>query len=149
MNEQQTDSIALACTSVVNKDGKTTIIIGGEDNIAEAALSKGMLYGAYHNVLSKNGVSALWNGLISKSSTSTDINTPVVVVGGKSAIANSPNNISNPVNTIIFYDYGSTNSKLSEEKAIERLVILIFLFKKNYVVQLLLFLIIIFLIIYL
>jgi hypothetical protein len=120
MNEQQPDSIALASTSIVNKDGKTTIVIGGEDNVSEAALSKGILYGAYHNILSKYGVTALWNGLISKSSTSTDINTPVVVVGGKSAIANSPNNISNPVDTIIFYENGASKGKLSEEKAVER-----------------------------
>ena len=119
INEQNTSSIAVPSVSFT-KGNDTVVVINGDDSIVTAAAQKKTLYGAYHNVLSTNGVSALWNGYIGAASSNGSL--PTVVVGGQAAVALEPNNLAFPSKEIYFFEKGASKKKLTEEEALNKLV---------------------------
>jgi len=124
MNEQQKSSLALSSTSVVRND-KTTVIISADDSVIDEAQAKGIVYGAYANLLSTEGVSALFNGIIGAAAapSSTHRSTPPAVVsGGKAVLALTPNNLSFAAKHLVFYEKGTKKAPLSEDEAVKRLV---------------------------
>lgn len=119
INAQTTSSIAVPSVSFT-KGNDTVVVINGDDSIAIAAAQKKSLYGAYHNVLSTTGVSALWNGLIGAAAPNGSL--PTVVVGGQAAVAIEPNNLAFPSKEIYFFEKGASKKKLTEEEALNKLV---------------------------
>lgn len=117
LNATYKDAIAIHSVSIVNgKD--TTVIINGDDSVIAEAVSKEVLYGAYNNLLSLKGVSALWNGVISSTGTNKAI--PNIMVDKESAVVLEPNNLAFPATHIIFYEKGAKSGALSEEEAVKR-----------------------------
>jgi hypothetical protein len=112
---------AIALSSVTVSNGKeTTVVIGGDDSVVEAAASKG-LYGAYHNILTKAGVAALWNGFVGSSSSAKAYGAlPAIIAGGKTASALTPVNMVFPATKIVFFDKDARGSSISEEDAVKR-----------------------------
>lgn len=121
LNEQVADAAALASLSLVS--GKeTTLVVGSvPDEFTQHALSKGQLYGAYHNVISVSGTSAVWNGVIAPAGDSAS-STPAVVVNGSAARSTNPNNLAFAPTNLFFYEAGAKKSKLSAADAVKRLV---------------------------
>lgn len=119
INEQQASGLAIPSLTVV-KNGITIVYVGAEDTAIATAASKGLLYGAYHNYLSTDGVSALWNGIISSLQTAGASAIPAVVVDGVAATAVNPNNLANPASQIIFVDSSAPKGAISEEEAVKR-----------------------------
>lgn len=128
-NTQQPTAVTLPCTAIA-KGKDTAIVIGGGDEVVAAAAQAGTLYGAYHNTLSPEGVAAIWGGYISPSAANAKASqqgssvTPIVVVEGKAAVANHPNNLAYPAKHIVFFEKGASKGKLSTEEALTRLVAL-------------------------
>ena len=118
---EQASSLALPSTSFT-KDKSTCVIVGADDSIVDALYANKSLYGAYNNVLTSDGVSACWNGIIGNA-TASSTSAPAVVVGGKSTISVNPDNISNVVTHIAFFEKGGKKSSLSEEEAVKRYVL--------------------------
>lgn len=122
INSTYNDALAVASSTVV-KGNKTVVIIGADESVVEAAAAKNILYGAYHSILTKTGVSAVWNGYIGAStaiSTATDL--PTVVNSGKAAIAINPNNMAHPAEEIVFFEAGKGKATITEDDAIARLM---------------------------
>ena len=118
VNAQYTNAVALPSVSVTN--GKeTVVVIGADDSVVEAAMAKNVLHGAYGNVLSVEGVSALFNGIIGAPAKSVG-NVPTVVVGGKAAVALTPLNLAFPAKRIVFYEKGGKSSSITEEEAVKK-----------------------------
>lgn len=119
VNSQYSGVIALSSLSVTNgKD--TAVIVGADDSVVEAAGAK--TYGAYGNVLSADGVSALFNGVIGAPKSTGAI--PSIVVGGKSAVALEPVNLTFPAKKIVFFEKGGKSGSISEEEAVKKIVAL-------------------------
>jgi hypothetical protein len=89
-------------------------------SVIEAAVAKGILYGAYDNVLSTVGVSAMWSGVIRAPGGATMV--PTVIVDGNCATSTDPENLACPANSIVFFEAGAASKKLSEEEAVQRSV---------------------------
>lgn len=127
-NTQHANSVTLPCT-VLAQGKHTAAIFGGSDDLAEAAADAGLLYGAYHNTLSAEGVSAVWGGYIGSAAKAQATHlgsqsAPVVVVGGRAAVHAHPNNLANPAKHIVFYEKGAAKSKLSADEAHKRILTL-------------------------
>ena len=109
---------ALSVPSVALSTGK--LIIGADDSVVDAAAAKGNLYGAYNNVLTSEGISAGWNGVIGKApakAASTHRNAvPSVVSGGKAAVALTPDNMIGATE-IVFFEAGAAKKTLTEADA--------------------------------
>jgi len=120
MNERYVDAVALPSITIVNGD-KTTVIIGG-DAASNAILTakKGYLYGAYHNVITPSGVSALWNGYITKDATPSASSVPVVEADGYIVVASPPDNMVNPPTQYIFID--KVSGAVTTEDAVKRII---------------------------
>ncbi|KAJ1432747.1 hypothetical protein B484DRAFT_394836 [Ochromonadaceae sp. CCMP2298] len=122
LNTQQPGALALACTSMV-KGKETAVVVGADEEVLGAIAQSGNLYGAYHNIISPLGVSALWNGYIGPAAGSpAACPTPAVIVGGKTVLCVEPNNMAHPATHIVFYEKGAARSKLSADEAVKRLV---------------------------
>jgi len=122
LNAQAADAVALPSTSLV-KGEQTAVILGADESVVDAAAQSGMLYGAYHNVLSAEGVSALWNGYLGSASTAgSSSSTPQVAVDGKAVVTCEPNNLAFPATHVIIYEKGAKKSKLSADEATKKLV---------------------------
>jgi len=123
VNQQQSLSVALPSTVLV-KGADTAVILNTNDDIVEAAAAAGLLYGAYHNILTPDGVTAMWNGYLgsSKKLTATSSKTPVVSVNDKVTINLEPNNVVFSPKHIIFYDKGASKGKLSIDEAVKRVI---------------------------
>lgn len=87
-------------------------------SVVDAAVAKGILYGAYDNVLSTVGVSAMWSGVIGSPGAATMV--PTVVVDGHGATHMDPENLACPATNIVFFEAGAASKKLSEEEAVQR-----------------------------
>ena len=118
VNAQYKNAIALPSVSITS-GSETAVVIGADDSVVEAAMAKNVLHGAYGNVVSAEGVSALWNGVIGAPAKSLG-NVPTVVVGGKAAVALAPLNLAFPAKRIVFYEKGGKSSSISEEEAIKK-----------------------------
>ena len=129
INEKFPDSLALPSVSVV-KGKSSVVIVGADESIVSTAASSPdkLLYGAYNNVLSSEGVAAVWGGVVGATSLSNHYsesfkNTPCVNVNGKAAFQVHPNNLSFPVTHLAFYDKNTTSlSSINEEEAVKRLL---------------------------
>lgn len=123
INVQNANALALPSVALVKGD-KTVLVIGADDSVVDTAIASSLVYGAYHNVLSASGVSAMWNGVISApaAKNASRLVPPMVVSGGKAAVSVSPNNLAGPVQTMVFYEKGKGKTALSEEEAVKRLV---------------------------
>ena len=116
-----------------SKDSSTLLVVGADDSVLEAAIaSKLPIYGAYQNLVSANGVSAMFAGIISPYSSSSSPSTPsssasfssrnpLVIAGGQSAISLNPDNMVHSAKTIVFYEKGAKKANLTSEQATERL----------------------------
>lgn len=124
INAEQVDGVAIASTSLVNPaTGATTIVIGADDSLIQEALGKKVLYGAYHNVLTKRGVSAVWNGVITNAAdaaASTSNGVPQMVINGKTVTTLEPNNMSNRATRIVFFKKGAAKATISADDAAKR-----------------------------
>lgn len=89
-------------------------------SVVDAASAKNVLYGAYDNVISTVGVSAMWSGVIHTSGAGDTV--PTVVVQGKSAIPLAPDNLAFPAKHIVFFEKGAKSKSLTEEEAVQRCV---------------------------
>ena len=98
-------------------------------SVIDAAVAKGVLYGAYDNVLSTVGVSAMWSGVISANGKVSTV--PTVVVDGNSATSTDPENLACPASHIVFYEAGAATKKLTEEEAVQRYVLLLSLLSRS------------------
>jgi hypothetical protein len=113
INAESKHSLTIPCL-VLSKDGKTTVIVGdNSDASAAKAHASGSLYGAYWNVLTEFGVSAVFNGFVGPADKAAGASVtegifsgcapiPVVVSGGYTAVAVRPDNFCAAVNTIVF-----------------------------------------------
>lgn len=124
-NALNTLSVSLNSVSIVKGD-KTALIVGYDDSVIDAAISKNMLYGAYQNFVSVDGVSAFWNGVVSKniSTKQNDQTVPIIEIQDKKLAQLIPNNFAHPVSHLSFYNAGSSKENITEEEAIKRLVTL-------------------------
>ena len=142
INEQFQAGIAVPSTSFLNSDGvSTTVVISADDSVVAAAHSKSVLHGAYHNVITVEGVSALWNGVISAAPASVATAhrhaVPAVVAGGMAALPLRPHNLAQPAKHIVFYEKGAQKGALSVEEATKRLLALTDASKENVVKEIL------------
>lgn len=120
LNEQVSDAVAIASLSLV-KGKNTSLVINAPEEFTQFAISQNILYGAYHNVISAAGTSAVWNGAVTTAADSgSDV--PSVVVKGSAARAIHPNNLAFAPSSLFFYEAGSKLSKISPADAVKRLV---------------------------
>lgn len=119
-NEQVATAAALPSLSLL-KSSETALVIGADDEFVGKALEKDAIYGAYHNVVSTTGTSAVWNGVIGPLG-KTDPKVPSVVVNGKTARALNPNNLAHAPSHFFFVEKGASKAKLTPEEAVKRLV---------------------------
>jgi hypothetical protein len=120
INEEQSEGIALP-SICVSKGDKTLLVIGADDSFVSSAVSSGILYGAYHNYLCPEGVSALWNGVIGpKAVPSENSMCPAVTVGKHAVYATVPDNMATAPTEICFFD--QKDGSLSLEDAVARYV---------------------------
>ena len=123
INNQQAESLAIPSASFT-KDKSTCVVVGADEDVVSALYANKSLYGAYHNILTSVGVSAIWNGFIGTATAADADSVPSVFVGGKSAISLSPYNAVFPATHIAFYEKGQKTSSLSEDEAVKRIVAL-------------------------
>ncbi len=124
INVQQADCIALPSCSIV-KDGKSTLVVNADDSVVAAAHAAGALYGAYANLITPVGLSALFNGVICAApaqSTVSKFSAAHVINGGLTAVALQPDNMAATPRTLVFFEAGATKKALTEEEAVTRLV---------------------------
>lgn len=129
VNEEHDHALALPSLAL-SKEGVTTLVVNAPDSLlalASADANLGNLYGAYHNILTAEGVSAVWNGFIGKAaSKARELNEirglPTVVVNGNAALSVEPNNLAHFPAHIVFYEKGATKGPISEADAIKKLV---------------------------
>jgi len=127
IGQEQPNGIVLPSVSLFN-GSSTAIVVGADDSVIAGAIEKKVLYGAYHNYVSANGVSALWNGVIGSAETASS---PAVTSGGKATTVIAPQNLAHPAKHFIFYKKDGPSGKLTEEEAVKRLVELTDESKKN------------------
>lgn len=123
MNGKLADSVAIPSCTVV-KNGVTTVIVNADDSVVDAF--ENHIYGAYANLISPNGVSALFNGVIGTAPSSlaatSKFTAPHVVVNGKSIKALQPYNMVGKASTLVFFEAGAAKKSLNEADMIARLV---------------------------
>lgn len=138
VNEKFTSAVALRSVSLVKGD-KTVLVVDAPDAVLSSLLeaqsasgsSSSSVFGAYSNVVSAAGVSALFNGVICSEAAAGALkagagnkHSPSVVVGGQVAVAMHPNNLANPVSHIAFFEEGAAKTVLSEADALQKLLTL-------------------------
>jgi hypothetical protein len=114
------DAVAVPSCSMNNG----TLVINADQSVVDTAISNGTLYGAYGNIITKEGVSAMWDGAITGVSSSTKVNkfgATHIVNDGTTAIMLQPDNMINKPNKVIFYEAGTKNSSLNETDAVAKL----------------------------
>jgi hypothetical protein len=126
MTEQVADGFAVSSTSIINKKGETVLVIGADDSVVDAAQKAGSLYGAYNNLVTPAGVSALWSGVVSavpaEAPSSHRFTVPYVVNGNKTVVAVQPDNMVAPATNVVFYEKGAAKKALSTEEAAAKLM---------------------------
>lgn len=121
LNEKVPSAAALASLTMV-KGKDTGIVIGAPDEFIQFALSKNILYGAYHNVLSATGTSAVWNGAVAPAGGTSGSDIPSVVVKGSAIRVVNPNNLAFSPSSLFFYEAGAKKSTISPADAVKRLI---------------------------
>jgi hypothetical protein len=136
INQEDEPIIALPSLSFV-KNGETIVIIDAPDSVVAAVekLNGASIYGAYNNVLSTTGVSALWNGYIRQSIENISFpNTnkfvfngatvPLVKNNGNAVVSVAPDNLILPATNVIFFDKQAKSGSVSQEDAVKRIATL-------------------------
>jgi len=129
INEQQANGLAVPSLVLV-KGKNTVVVVGADDDILEEAAAAGdgnLVFGAYSNYLTAEGVSSLFHGAVVKASAPVKqyySDLPAVSFEGKAMVQIAPNNMAFPAAKIIFYEKGSSAAALSSESALQRLVAL-------------------------
>ena len=124
VNQQQAHAVALPCTSLA-KGKDTAVVINADDSVLDAIATSGLLFGAYHNILTTEGVSAIWNGYVGAVAGATaESSTPLVAVDGKAALVIQPNNLAFPAKHIVFYEKGAAKATLTSADAAAKLLAL-------------------------
>jgi len=120
LNEQQADSVAVPSCALTNG----TLVINADDSVTTGAHGAGSLYGAYGNIITPDGVTAMWDGVVGPVPAKAAAHgaAPFVVNGGNTAISLQPDNMSNKPTKIVFFEAGAGKKALSEDEAVERLV---------------------------
>ncbi len=115
INSESNTSLALPCLTLL-KDNKTTVVVGDvSDVLVSKAASSGALYGAYYNVLSTEGVSAMFNGAIgSAEGVAGTSELPLVVCKAQAALPIFPADSAPSISTIVFV---GSDKKLSADEA--------------------------------
>lgn len=130
LNVKFPSAVALPSLSV-SKGDKTVLVVDPSTafTAAVAALIKDGIHGAGDNILSAEGVSACWNGLIVPDGVATVVKgptrpeLPVVSSSGQAAVAISPNNLAFPASHIVFYEDGrGTANPLAHNEGVQRLI---------------------------
>jgi hypothetical protein len=120
---------SLAIASIALNDGKNTVVIvGADDAVLKILAGKPIVYGAYHNILSSSGVSAMWNGYITEASVTVPVTDssllstplPSVVVNGMKAVTTPPFNLVHPAKHIVFYEKDSKKGVVTEADAVSK-----------------------------
>jgi hypothetical protein len=119
-NDLNPSTLALNSVSCVKND-KCVIVVNGNDAVIQYAAKENILYGPYHNIITKDGVSAFWNGYVSNSAKSS-VSLPLVLSQGKAVEVIAPDNMTHPMTLLAFYQEGKAKASLSEEDAIAKLV---------------------------
>ena len=121
INEDETAAGFSVASTVLSKGGSTSVVIGASDDLVSAAAQKGLLYGAYNNYITSFGVSALWNGYITQTSTGAKSTSTGVTVKGDVVLASPPDNLINPPSEFIFVDKDATKKgPVSEQDALSK-----------------------------
>lgn len=120
VNDAATESIALNST-VLSKGNKTVLVVNGNESLVQKSLVDSSLYGSYHNLVSADGVSAFWNGVISDTSSKVSGDIPRIESRGKSIQILTPNNMTFPLNSVVFFEDGAVKSTVTEDEALEKL----------------------------
>lgn len=124
LNEQNSNKLALPSVCLA-KDKNTILVVGAPDELAVAAYKKNVLYGAYSNLLSNLGVSALFNGVIADSAGAESSDRVTYIASeGKTIRLVLPNNMAYPPSHIIFFEKGAKMGSISEENATAKVVAL-------------------------
>jgi hypothetical protein len=136
INQEDEPIIALPSLSFV-KNGETIVIIDAPDSVVAAVekLNGASIYGAYNNVLSTTGVSALWNGYIRQSIENISFpnankfvfngaTVPLVKNNGNAVVSVAPDNLILPATNVIFFDKQAKSGSVSQEEAVKRIVTL-------------------------
>ena len=120
INEQQADSLALPSCAFNNG----TLVINADDSVTTGAHSAGALYGAYGNIITPDGMTAMWDGVIGPvpSKVAGHGAAPFVVNGGNTAVCLQPDNMTNKPTRIVFFEAGAGKKAVSEDDAVARLV---------------------------
>lgn len=118
-NESHQSSVALPCLSLY-RGSETVVVFGASDSALSAVGNKTSIHGAYHNVLSKEGVSAMWNGYIGSANSSGSSSVPAVVVEGLKVVGVTPYNLIHPAKKFIFVEKGASKKDITEAEAIDR-----------------------------
>ncbi len=129
VNETENSALALPSIAVTTGGGKTKLIVmdastpfDSVQSAVEKALGSKTLYGAYGNILTKNGISAMFGGAIADAGAATTSTSPLTVTsGGKAAISTSPDNLVASPSEIVFI--GKTGA-VSESDAVAAIVAL-------------------------
>lgn len=118
INEDESAAGFSVASTVLNKNGSTTVVISASDDLVSAAAQKGLLYGAYNNYITNFGVSALWNGYITQKSASIKSGTSAVTVKDDVVLASLPDNLINEPSEFIFVDKSAKKGPISEQDAL-------------------------------
>ena len=121
VNESNPSAVAIPSLSIYN--GKTSVlIVGADDEVLRSLSSVAKVHGAYHNILTPNGISALWNGYIGDAAEGNDVTSPLpsVVVNKLKVVPVDPFNLVRAPTRIVFYEKGAKKGKLADEDVVDR-----------------------------
>jgi hypothetical protein len=124
INAQQAGSLAVPSCSVA-KGESVTLIVNADDSVNAAALASGNLYGAYGNILTDSGLTAMWDGVVGPTPASPSNAfgaAPFVVNGNSAAITTQPDNMVASPASVVFYEAGAVKKAISEDEAVARLL---------------------------
>jgi hypothetical protein len=121
INARHSDVLCVSGTALTNG----TLIINADDSVIDAALSKNLVYSAYNTILTSNGMSAGWNGVIDKtakpSNGSHRFDIPLVVNDAAVNVMQPDNMMALPKN-LVFYEKGGKTGTMTEADAVAKLV---------------------------
>lgn len=121
INTRTSDVLSVSGTALTNG----TLIINADDSVIDAAKSKNLLYSAYNTILTSNGMSAGWNGIIDKSAKPASgghrFDIPQIVSDSTVGVVQPDNMMALPKN-LVFYEKGGKTGSMTEAAAVAKLV---------------------------
>lgn len=133
LNSEYEDSVAVPSVSFTGENGPA-LIVGADQSVLDAIVAGNkttQLHGAYHNLVTPDGISALWNGVIGLpgsplSAIKSDFGSlsspvPTVIGNAGAALPVTPDNLIALPKQIAFYEKGASKSKLTLEQGVKKL----------------------------